>query len=79
MAAELWALDIAGLMSSSPIDTVIGQSRKLHRFALEMGFSRDPFAALSFLALPVIPVLRLTDKGLVDVNRFGFVEISVNG
>jgi adenine deaminase len=36
---------------------------------------RDPFIALSFLALPVIPALRLTDRGLVDVERFRFVPL----
>jgi len=35
----------------------------------------DPFMSLSFLALPVIPELKLTDKGLVDVNRFDFTSL----
>jgi adenine deaminase len=35
----------------------------------------EPFMALSFLALPVIPELRITDKGLVDVNRFDHVPL----
>jgi len=35
-----------------------------------------PFAVLSFLALPVIPELKLTDKGLVDVERGEFVELA---
>ena len=37
-----------------------------------------PFMALSFLALPVIPDLKLTDKGLVDVNKFDFVDLLVD-
>jgi adenine deaminase len=36
---------------------------------------REPFMALSFLALPVIPALKITDRGLVDVNRFSFVPL----
>jgi len=37
----------------------------------------EPFSVLSFLALPVIPELKLTDRGLVDVNRFAFVDLFV--
>ncbi|HPE63255.1 MAG TPA: adenine deaminase C-terminal domain-containing protein [Methanothrix sp.] len=37
----------------------------------------DPFMTLSFLCLPVIPELKLTDRGLVDVNRFEFVPLFV--
>jgi adenine deaminase len=37
----------------------------------------DPFMQLSFLALPVIPELKITDRGLVDVSRFDFVSLSV--
>jgi adenine deaminase len=44
--------------------------------AQEMGSQlHDPFMTMSFLALPVIPALKLTDKGLVDVNRFEFVPL----
>ena len=39
------------------------------------GALQDPFMALSFLALPVIPALKLTDLGLVDVNRFQVVSL----
>jgi len=38
----------------------------------------SPFMAMSFLALPVIPQLKLTDKGLVDVKKFGFVPLFVD-
>jgi adenine deaminase len=38
---------------------------------------KHPFGILSFLALPVIPELKLTDKGLVDVNQFKFVDLFV--
>jgi adenine deaminase len=39
----------------------------------------DPFMALSFLALPVIPELKLTDRGLVDVNKFTLVPLFFEG
>jgi adenine deaminase len=39
---------------------------------------QDPFMTLSFLALPVIPDLKLTDKGLVDVGQFSFVSLFVS-
>ena len=39
----------------------------------------DPFMTLSFMALPVIPALKLTDKGLVDVEKFEIVPLFVDG
>ncbi|GAJ12328.1 unnamed protein product, partial [marine sediment metagenome] len=39
---------------------------------------KDPFTALSFLALPVIPKLKLTDRGLVDVDLFDFIDLFVS-
>jgi adenine deaminase len=44
-----------------------------------MGCKGDPFATLAFLALPVIPELRITDKGLVDVGRFEHVPLAGGG
>jgi adenine deaminase len=63
-------LPIAGLMSDQPIGAVADQFRRLLALAARMG-SRltDPFMTLSFLALSVIPELKLTDRGLVDVAR----------
>jgi adenine deaminase len=70
------ALPIAGLMSDQPIEVVAGAMRRLLQVALDLGSSHhQPFMALSFLALPVIPALRLTDRGLVDVERFCFVPL----
>ena len=40
-----------------------------------MRWGAEPFMALSFMAVSVIPVLKLTDRGLVDVNQFKFVEL----
>jgi adenine deaminase len=49
------------------------------RAARELGSAlHDPFMTMSFLALEVIPHLKLTDKGLVDVDRFAFVDLWVD-
>jgi len=69
-------LPIAGLMSDQPLEVVREEMEKLLAVAQEIGSQlHDPFMALSFLALPVIPALKLTDQGLVDVNRFEFVPL----
>ncbi|TMI97835.1 MAG: adenine deaminase, partial [Bacillati bacterium ANGP1] len=74
-AAKL-PLPIAGLMSDQPIATVAEQFRNLLRMARRMGSRlEDPFMALSFLALSVIPELKLTDRGLVDVARGEIVPL----
>lgn len=73
--AEL-SLPIAGLMSDEPIEAVAGKMSILSETAKSLGCQlNDPFAMLSFLALPVIPELKLTDKGLVDVNQFKIVDL----
>jgi len=54
---------------------VVAQLEKLEQLAGDLGATlAAPFATLSFLALPVIPELRLTDLGLVDVNAFKLVK-----
>ena len=69
------ALPIAGLLSEEPLETVVAKLEKVEHAAGELGATLPaPFATLSFLALPVIPELRLTDLGLVDVNEFKIVE-----
>ena len=71
-------LPIAGLMSEQPIETVRDQMDEVVRAARQLGSSlHDPFMAMSFLALPVIPALKLTDHGLVDVERFELVDLFV--
>jgi len=68
-------LPIAGLLSDEPLETVVAKLERLEKLAQEMGSTLPaPFAALSFLALPVIPELRLTDLGLVDVNEFKLID-----
>jgi adenine deaminase len=69
-------LPLAGLMSPEPLAQVAARQAAVTRASRELGVVLpDPFMALSFLALPVIPALKLTDRGLVDVNRFDFVPL----
>ena len=69
-------LPIAGLMSDRPLEEVSSQVEALTEAAHGLGCTLpDPFITMSFLALPVIPTLKLTDLGLVDVNRFDFVPL----
>ena len=69
-------LPIAGLMTDAPVSQVHLQLEALHRAAKSLGCKLpDPFMTLSFLSLPVIPELKLTDKGLVDVNQFKIVPL----
>jgi adenine deaminase len=71
-------LPIAGLMSDRSLSEVHRRSQELRRAAQTLGSGLpDPFMALSFLALPVIPALKLTDLGLVDVRRFTIVPLFV--
>ena len=69
-------LPIAGLMSEASVAQVNLQLEALHRASKTLGCNvPDPFMILSFLSLPVIPELKITDKGLVDVNQFKFVPL----
>ncbi|HEY4688817.1 MAG TPA: adenine deaminase C-terminal domain-containing protein, partial [Anaerolineae bacterium] len=69
-------LPIAGLMSDQPIETVRAQMDDLLRAAHAMGSTlHDPFMAMSFLALAVIPELKITDQGLVDVVKFQTIPL----
>jgi adenine deaminase len=71
------SLPVAGLMSPEPLETVAAQLEAVEAAAVSLGATVPaPFAVLSFLALPVIPELKLTDKGLVDVERGVFVELA---
>ncbi|MFO7772868.1 MAG: adenine deaminase [Dehalococcoidia bacterium] len=68
-------LPIAGLLSPEPLEAVVSQHEKLEEAAASLGdLPPAPFSILSFLALPVIPELRLTDLGLVDVNEFKLLK-----
>ncbi len=69
-------LPIAGLMSDAPFEHVVAEVDALFAAARGLGSPlRDPFMALSFMALPVIPTLRLTDRGLVDAERLQLVPL----
>ena len=66
-------------MTNEPGETVSAQLEELNTIAFDrLGVRRDidPFMTLSFLALPVIPELKLTDMGLFDVKRFDFTSIN---
>ena len=71
-------LPIAGLMSEGTLPEVVEGLDEVRKAARRLG-SRldDPFMAMSFLALPVIPELKVTDKGLVDVTEFRFTDLFV--
>lgn len=71
--AEL-ALPVAGLMSLEPYENVRAALTDLHYCAKGLGVVlAEPFLQLAFLALPVIPALKITDRGLVDVTRFEII------
>lgn len=72
-------LPIAGLMSDEPLDAVAAGAQRVVAAARELGSRLDkPLMTLSFLALPVIPSLRLTDRGLVDVVAGRLVPLLVD-
>jgi adenine deaminase len=69
------ALPIAGLMSDAPLETVRAAMAGLLDAARTLGCPlSNPYMAMAFLALPVIPELKITDKGLVDVRAFALVS-----
>ncbi|MFH1560933.1 MAG: adenine deaminase [Chloroflexota bacterium] len=69
-------LPIAGLLSQEPLETVAAKIEEMERLAKELGCQApSPFSVLSFLALPVIPELKLTDMGLVDVMAGKLLEV----
>jgi adenine deaminase len=69
-------LPVAGLLSDQPLDVVVEQSRACNDAAQGLGWrGATPFLTLAFLALSVIPSLKLTDRGLVDVDRFELVPL----
>lgn len=73
VVAEL-VLPIAGLMSDRPFEEVEQGLRRLRDAVRALGTAlHEPFLQMAFLPLPVIPHLRITDKGLVDVDRFELV------
>jgi adenine deaminase len=73
---EVLPLPVAGLMSEDSLENVSAGISRLNDLAKNAGTTlTDPFMTLSFLALPVIPTLKLTDQGIVDVNQFRHVSL----
>ena len=72
-------LNVAGLMSGEPLPVVRDAMAQLLEAARSLGCALDnPYMAMAFLALPVIPELKLTDMGLVDVTAFQLVPLFVD-
>ena len=72
------ALPIGGLISNRPLEKVYTQLAKLDEAWRKLGCTLgSPFMTMSLLALPVLPELRITDKGLVDTKQFKFVSLFV--
>lgn len=71
------ALPLGGLMTHENTDQVLKKIEQLKQFIHQMGCPlKEPFLTLAFLALPVIPSLKITDRGLIDVERFEKVDLS---
>ncbi|MGZ3717217.1 MAG: adenine deaminase [Bdellovibrionota bacterium] len=69
-------LPFGGLMSTQGAKSIAGSLKKLHRASAAIGCELpEPFLQLAFLSLPVIPSLKLTDRGLVDVNQFKIIDV----
>ncbi len=72
-------LPVAGLMSPAPVPETAARFDELTAAARALGSGLpEPFMTLSFMALPVIPKLKLTDRGLVDVEKFDFVSLGID-
>ncbi len=70
------ALPVAGLMSEKPMEIIRKKMDELIACVKDIGSSlKDPFMTLGFLALPVIPRLKITDRGIVDVKQFKIVDL----
>jgi adenine deaminase len=73
------ALPIAGLMADRPPEVIADELDAVTSAVRRLGCEVPaPFMALSFVALPVIPHLKLTDRGLVDVDAFAFTDVFVD-
>jgi len=72
------ALPVCGLISDKPLDVVADEMETVVRAAHDIGITlAAPFMALSFLGLSVIPDLRITDYGLIDVNKFAPIPVAL--
>ena len=74
--SDVLPLPFAGLMTDAPYNKVAKKYREMENVARKFGSKlKAPYMTLSFMALPVIPELKLTDKGLFDVSKFGFIKL----
>ncbi len=72
---EILPLPVAGIMSDRPGDEVAVRYENLNRMAGEMGSTlHSPFMLISFMALLVIPSLKISDKGMFDADQFEFIN-----
>ena len=72
-------LVLGGLMSDQPADIVLNQIEKMNREAQNLGCPMEaPFMALSFISLPTVPELGLTDKGLIDVLQHKIIPLEAD-
>jgi adenine deaminase len=73
---DYFPLRICGLMSDSPLEVVVKEYTHIRNRTRHIGSElNNTFMAMAFLALPVIPKLKITDRGLVDVEKFDFVDL----
>jgi len=73
------SLPIGGLMSEESLERVYEAVGQLRQASVRLGAKiENPFMSLSFISLAVIPELKITDKGLVDVTKAGLVELFVD-
>ena len=72
-------LPIAGLMSDKDFNYVLNKCAELNEASRSIGCTlEDPFMTMAFMSLPVIPELKITDKGVFDTNKFDFIDIFEN-
>ena len=73
-----FALPVGGLMSCLDAESVCAELQKVEHAALRLGVSAGhPFMVMSFLCLSVIPELRITDLGYVDISRGGLQKLFI--
>jgi adenine deaminase len=71
-----FSLPIAGLMSSDPIEKIVENYDNVKKSAIDMGSTlENVFMTMSFMALAVIPEIKITDMGIVDVNSFKIINL----
>ncbi|MFR5644258.1 MAG: adenine deaminase [Clostridium paraputrificum] len=71
-------LEIGGLITDRPINSIMNDLEELHNSIKKVAptINFNPFLTLSFLSLPVIPDIKITDKGIFDVKKFDFIDIA---